>query len=295
MSEERRKFSGRDLAEALAAAREHFGLARQQIAYEVTSRPKIGIVGGPSPAVEIEAWPASPSEVRPILERPERPERFERGGRGGRDRGGRGGGGRGGPREDRPRRERGFDRDRGFDERADEAPPERRPIMPAPEVTEAQEILRHVAGAIIAGLDLQLTVDGIDENEIGLRVKLEGEDVPLLLESEAEGLEALQYVANRALQKDGRVDKRVSFDAGGFRAREEARWIEQARTIADEVRQTGRGRKMPPMGPYERRIVHMALNGVEGIRTFSTGSGYHRRLHIAPAGSTDPTDPEEDS
>jgi spoIIIJ-associated protein len=152
-------------------------------------------------------------------------------------------------------------------------------------VTEVAPLLDHLARALVAGMGLDLTVEGIDQDEIGLRVRLVGEDVPLLLESDGEGLEALQYLANRALQKDGRVQGRVSFDAGGWRARSEARLVESAQEIAREVLATGQPRKLAAMGPYERRLIHVTLSHVPGIKTFSTGSGYHRRLHIAPAGS----------
>jgi spoIIIJ-associated protein len=152
-------------------------------------------------------------------------------------------------------------------------------------VTEIAPLLDHLARSLVAGMGLDLTVEGVDQDEIGLRVRLVGDDVPLLLETDGEGLEALQYLANRALQKDGRVQGRVSFDAGGWRARSEAQLVESAKEIAQEVLATGQPRKLAAMGPYERRLIHVTLSKVEGIKTFSTGSGYHRRLHIAPAGS----------
>ncbi len=292
MSEERVRFTGRDLTEALAAARAHFGLPRHEIAFEILSKPKTGLLDADAGRYEIEAW-ANPGAAPPV----ERESRFgrgdrDRGGRGGRDRGGRGG------RSERERGDRGgrYDRERpgAEDRRASEDAPETMPILPGPEVTEIPALLDHVARSFVSGLGLELRVDGIDQNEVGIRVRLEGEDVPLLLESDGEGLEALQYLANRALQKDGRIPGRVSFDAGGWRARSEQKLIETARETAHAVLETGQARKMPPMGPYERRLVHLELAGVEGIRTFSTGSGYHRRLHISPAASETTDEAQED-
>ncbi|MCU0224729.1 MAG: Jag N-terminal domain-containing protein [Acidobacteria bacterium] len=300
MSEERVRFTGRDLTEALAAARARFGLPRHEVAFEVIAKPKPGLMGAEAGLFEIEAWP-NPGAPPP-------PPPVERGGRGDRDRGGRGGrGGRDrGERGDRGGRDRGphgpgghgHGRDRGHDRewdhdrrpagpRADDGEPvELQPLLPGPEVTEVAPLLDHLARALVAGMGLDLTVEGVDHDEIGLRVRLVGDDVPLLLESDAEGLEALQYLANRALQKDGRVQGRVSFDAGGWRARSEARLVESAKEIAQEVLASGQPRKLAAMGPYERRLIHVTLAHVEGIKTFSTGSGYHRRLHIAPAGSS---------
>lgn len=300
MSEERARFTGRDLTEALAAARARFGLPRHEVAFEVIAKPKPGLMGAEAGLFEIEAWP-NPGAPPP-------PPPVERGGRGDRDRGGRGGrGGRDrGERGDRGGRDRGphghgghghgrdRDHDREWDHdrrpagpRPDDGEPvELPPLLPGPEVTEVAPLLDHLARALVAGMGLDLTVEGIDQDEIGLRVRLVGDDVPLLLESDGEGLEALQYLANRALQKDGRVQGRVSFDAGGWRARSEARLVESAKEIAQEVLASGQPRKLAAMGPYERRLIHVTLANVEGIKTFSTGSGYHRRLHIAPAGSS---------
>jgi spoIIIJ-associated protein len=293
LSEERVRFTGRDLTEALAAARARFGLPRHEIAFEVIAKPKPGLMGAEAGLFEIDAWP-NPGAPPP-------PAPVERGGRGDRERGGRGGrGGRDrGDRGDRGSRDRGDrgphgrDRDREWDSdrrpagpRADDGEPvELLPLLPGPELTDIAPLLDHLARALVTGMGLDLTVEGIDQDEIGLRVRLVGEDVPLLLESDGEGLEALQYLANRVLQKDGRVPGRVSFDAGGWRARSEARLVDGAQQIAREVLATGQPRKLTAMGPYERRLIHVTLSHMPGIKTFSTGSGYHRRLHIAPAGS----------
>ncbi len=286
MSEERVKFSGRDVMEALAAAREHFGATRRQIGYEALEKPGVGKVDSTdADAVEIEAWvKEGVAAEAPPEEYEDRPRRYrdrdDRGGRGGRgDRGDRGRGGRGRGDRDRDRdRDRGPRRERVEDEEPFEMPA----ILPPADVADADEILRTLSTGLLVGLELDLTVAGIVENEIGLRVKLDGADVPLLLESNAEGLEMLQYLANRILQKDGRLGGRVSFDAGDHRAAQEARLLEKAMRFAEEAVETGQTRKMPPMGPYERRLVHMKLSETEGIRTFSTGSGFSRRLHIAP-------------
>lgn len=301
MSEERVKFTGHDLAEALAAARRHFGVTRQDLEFEKLTERKVGPAEKAEPMIEILAWPRPAGSPRPAPRIRESRDRDSRD-RGGRDRGP----GRGrGDRDDRPRRgeDRGRDRDRPRDrdrsrDRGHDRPRPRReeeevhllPLLPPPEVEHVPSILDQLTRSLIIGLDLQLHVTGIEETEIGTRVSLEGEDVPLLLEADGEGLEAFQYLANRILQKDGRVTNRVSYDAGGWRSKSEARLVEQARQIADEVLESGKVRKMPPMGPYERRLVHMNLAGVEGIKTFSTGSGYTRRLHIAPLSATTETE-----
>jgi spoIIIJ-associated protein len=164
-------------------------------------------------------------------------------------------------------------------------------LPPADADASAEDIVRHLAESLITGLDLQLEVEAVERNPMGLRVRLEGDSAPSLLEEKAEGLEMFQYLANRILHRDGRVEERVSFDAGGYRADREQKLLDQARQLCEEVRETGEERKMPGMGAYERRLVHLTLMDEPGIRSYSTGSGGRRRLHIAPAESSE--EPQE--
>ncbi|HHN74044.1 MAG TPA: hypothetical protein ENK10_02320 [Acidobacteria bacterium] len=258
MSDERLRFEGRDITEAVAAARRHFGVARHDLGYEVIRKAGVGEVAEPGAAmVEIEAWKQPGARPRP---EPPTDDGYGRGRRERRDR-----------PERRPRRE----------ERQAE-PFEQPPLLADPEVSDVRQILEKLVNALVIGLDLRLYVEEIVENGVGLRVRMSGGDVPLLLEEQAEGLESFQYLANRILHRDGRIPGRVSFDAGDYRARQEQALLEQARSAAEEVIRSGQTHKMPPMGPYERRLIHLALSEMEGVRTYSTGSGYRRRLHIAP-------------
>ena len=293
MSEEKVKFTGRDLAEAMGAARRHFNASRAEVAYEMVGEAKVGPLEG-TPSVEIYAWRRTPEDVAERAAQAEAREARAAMRRGGRDeRGGRRDRGDRGDRGDRDRGPRGDRRGEGprRPREEDEGPVELPPLLPAAETTSPEEILRHLAERFVGGFGLDLAVDAVETTSAGLRVSLSGEDEGLLWENEGEGLEALQYLANRVLQKDGRVEGRVSIDAGGRRGRAEARLVAEALQLADEVAATGEVRKMAAMGPYERRLVHVALADRKEIRTFSTGTGYHRRLHIAPAGKGDA--PEE--
>lgn len=298
MSDDKQKFSGRDLAEAIAAARQRFGVSRQEIGFEILQQGKTGLVAEGEPRVEILAWTREappPPPVRPGrgFGRDEGRGRGPRGA-GGRDRGPRGSG----PRDRAPRsgaRDEGPRERPSWRERDREPEPvELTPLLPPPEVADPKAILDQLAKALVRGLGLELRVEGVEETGAGLRVRLDGEDSALLLEADGEGLDAMQYLANRILQKDGRLSARVSFDAAGFRAAAETRLIAEARQAVEEVRASGETRKMRPMGPYERRIVHMALADLPGVKTFSTGSGYHRRLHIAPIDAPESPDVGEE-
>jgi spoIIIJ-associated protein len=283
VSDDQQTFQGRDLTEALAAARKHFQLARRDIEFEVVRRPDLGPIDDEEHGiVEIRAWARSgatpgsyeaPPEPEEAEERrpPRRRERRrgDEGGGGGRHR-------ERGRRRERPRGEESAESAGALEELPD--------LLPAKDAeVSSEQVVRHLTGSLVTGLDLELEVEEVEHNPMGLRVKLAGRDTDRLLEEKAEGLEMLQYLANRLLHRDGRVEERVSFDADGYRERREQELIEQARQLCEEVRETGEPRKMPSMGAYERRLVHLTLMDEPGIRSYSTGSGGRRRLQIAPA------------
>lgn len=272
MSHERARFSGRDTMEALASARQHFGVNRSELEYEVVERRDLGPLEESRATVEIEAW-VVPGRVAPSSDRPERSERPARGaGRFGRG--------------DRGDRDRGPDRDdRGSRRREAETvtldPPQ---FMPPKTVVDPIAVLTQLGTALVSGLDLDLTIEKVTEDQSGFRIHLDGDDAYLLTDNDAVGLEALQYLANRVIHKDGRLDIKVSLDAGRWREQMEAHLVEHARQIAEEVLRTKQEQALEqPLSPYERRLVHVALAEMAGIKTYSSGTGYARRLHIAVA------------
>ncbi len=157
-------------------------------------------------------------------------------------------------------------------------------LLPPKDVTDPDTILTMLGQAMVKGLGLDLTLERISRNEAGVRLHYDGGDAGLLVENEAQGLEALQYLVNRILQKDGRLDAKLTLDAGGWREENEQHLMEEARRIAHEVLQSGGDRALlQPLSPYERRLVHMTLSDLPGVKTYSSGTGYERRLHIARA------------
>jgi spoIIIJ-associated protein len=120
-----------------------------------------------------------------------------------------------------------------------------------------------------------------------IAVSFKGEDEPLLLERNAELLLALEYVAHRWLNLEPRMHDRVRFDCGDYRSTRLDELKLSARVAAQRVRETGQPFRFNPMSPRDRRIVHLELNGAQGVRTISEGSGDRRHLVIYPAGRGD--------
>lgn len=121
-------------------------------------------------------------------------------------------------------------------------------------------------------------------NDEGVFLNIESETDGLLIGRRGETLDALQYITSLYLNK-GHKDSnyvRVSVDTEGYRARREESLRKLARSKAIQVSRTGRSIEMEPMNPYERRILHSALQDFRGVATHSEGEEPNRRVVISP-------------
>jgi spoIIIJ-associated protein len=127
------------------------------------------------------------------------------------------------------------------------------------------------------------TTDEFEKPEIV--VVFDGPDRSVLLERGAEVLLALEYLAVRSLRLDPPFFDRVRFDAGDYRAMRITELMMSARVAADRARETRQPFRLNPMSARERRIVHLALKDLPGIRTSSEGIGEERQVVILPGDS----------
>ena len=120
-----------------------------------------------------------------------------------------------------------------------------------------------------------------------LCVELAGPDVLLVTQHNGELLLALETIAAQILRLDQREGDLVSFDAANFKALRAAELRLTAETTADKVIRSGVPYAFPHMNSRERRLLHMAFRGIEGVETASSGEGQDRFLAVYPAGKTD--------
>ncbi len=116
-----------------------------------------------------------------------------------------------------------------------------------------------------------------------VEVVFSGRDQELLLEHNAELLQALEYIGLRWLRLDPQYYDHVRFDSGDYRALRIEELKLSAQVAADRVRETRQPFRFNPMSSRERRIIHLALKGQPGVRTSSEGVGEQRQLVVYPA------------
>ena len=153
--------------------------------------------------------------------------------------------------------------------------------------------LREFLENIVRAGKLQLTVSVREvtpdsESDAEVVADLDGRDKELLLERGAEVLKALEHLAFRALRLEPAYHEKVHLDCGGYRALRFEELRMTARVAAERVQASKQAFRLNPMSSRERRIVHLALKDMAGVRTESVGVGEHRQVVIHPAESKPP-------
>ncbi|MFO0676636.1 MAG: R3H domain-containing nucleic acid-binding protein [Polyangiaceae bacterium] len=121
-----------------------------------------------------------------------------------------------------------------------------------------------------------------EEEDDEIRLEIEGPDAGRVIGKKGAVLEAIQYLTTRAVHRPGSPRRHISVDAEGYRARHEDQLADMAKRLGQRVAKEGKIITFDPMSARDRRIVHMALRGVEGVRTESSGQDPDRRVQIIP-------------
>lgn len=128
----------------------------------------------------------------------------------------------------------------------------------------------------------------IADVEGGAKILLEGEKLGVIIGRRGETLDAIQYLASLIANEKGGGYYRIVLDIGNYRAKREQTLINLANKTAEQVLRTGRNRSLEPMNPYERRIIHTAIQEIQGVTSMSIGDGAGRRVVISPEGKQAP-------
>ena len=251
--------TGKTIDDAIKAACEKLGRDRDDVEVEVITAPTkkvLGFMGGTNAEVVAFYDDGKPEEVEEIKEEPApvieeaKPEKKEK----------------------KLRKEQ-------EESEASEAPAPKKAQAPVAgskqERAEAflQKVLPYISSKPVE-IKSEMTEDGV-------RINIEGEDINAIIGRRGETLDALQYLTGIVSAKSGEKHMRVYIDTGSYRARREETLERLAKKYAERVRKTGRSLTLEPMSPNERRIVHMVIQDIDGLESFSKGEGSARRVVIA--------------
>ena len=128
-----------------------------------------------------------------------------------------------------------------------------------------------------------------------LSVEIEGEDMGLLIGKRGQTLDSLQYLTSLVVNKGKASYVRVKLDTEDYRSRRKATLENLAQNIAMKVKKTRRPVFLEPMNPYERRIIHSALQNDPYVTTHSEGDEPNRRVVVTPKKGRSEGRPQERS
>ena len=137
---------------------------------------------------------------------------------------------------------------------------------------------------IVADMSLEATVTLKSYEGDEALITVDGEGAGILIGHHGDTLDSLQYLANlsanRKIEGEKREYVKVTVDVEGYRAKREETLRTLARRMAEKVLRNKRSVMLEPMNPYERRIIHSEIQGINGVSTNSIGSENNRKIVI---------------
>ena len=195
------------------------------------------------------------------------------------------------PRQPKPEQEKKPEADKKPEQEKKPLPP-KAPVKPIEKpvvimIPDAEVVADSAAGKAQAflkelthlmGVDVEVAV-GLDE-EGNVFVKMTGDTLGILIGRRGETLDALQYLTSLKVNRGQEGYTRVTLDTENYRAKREDTLVRLANRMANRAVKTGRKVSLEPMNPYERRIIHSALQANEAVDTHSEGDEPNRHVVI---------------
>lgn len=186
-------------------------------------------------------------------------------------------------RREGSRRDRQERRDRDSERREEVKEKESKPKQPVkadPEKVQsaAKEFLVNVFGAMGMKVEIETSLD-LEEGE--LLVMMSGDDMGILIGKRGQTLDSLQYLVSLVVNKETEGYLRVKLDTENYRERRKETLETLARNISYKVKRTKHPVSLEPMNPYERRIIHSALQNDRYVVTRSEGEDPYRHVVIS--------------
>lgn len=157
------------------------------------------------------------------------------------------------------------------------------PVLTDPEeIREAEERAKVFLRDVFASMKLgEVEITAVyNKNDGSLDVNFEGEDMGILIGKRGQTLDSLQYLTSLVVNKGKENYIRVKLDTEDYRRRRKETLENLARGIAYKVKKTRRPVVLEPMNPYERRIIHSALQGNKFVETVSEGEEPYRHVVV---------------
>ncbi len=144
-----------------------------------------------------------------------------------------------------------------------------------------EEVAKNFLRDVFEAMNMEVAVDiKYDEDGRTMDIDLAGDEMGVLIGKRGQTLDSLQYLVSLVVNKEVEEYIRVKVDTEDYRARRKETLENLAKNIAYKVKKTRRPVSLEPMNPYERRIIHSALQNDKYISTHSEGDEPFRRVVV---------------
>lgn len=156
-------------------------------------------------------------------------------------------------------------------------------IRAAVKTSSAKEKTEAFLSDVFKAMGMEVHTEAVyDENEHMLSVDLSGNEMGVLIGKRGQTLDSLQYLASLVANRESKEYVHVKLDTEDYRKRRKATLENLAKNIAQKAKRTHRAVSLEPMNPYERRIIHSALQGDRFVTTHSEGEEPYRKVIVSP-------------
>ena len=151
-------------------------------------------------------------------------------------------------------------------------------------IADVGEIARDVLTSILDKMKLGAKIKDLKEGESKVYIEIESKNNSgLIIGRKGKTLEALQFMVNMIVNNKTSSEKKIILDIEDYREKRERILRKMSKDIAQKVIKTGRPWVLEPMNPFERRLIHLALQNDSRVTTCSEGQGIYRKIKIMPA------------
>ncbi len=164
---------------------------------------------------------------------------------------------------------------------SDNAPQTEMDSAPAQNLQEVAQIGMSALQKILDHITEGVTISP-EQTSDKLLFRVEGGNSSVLIGKRGQNMEAIQYIIDKIVNKNTTKHIRVQIDVAGYTEKRKENLIKMAERMAQKTKRTGKPSTVGPMNAQDRRIIHITLKNVRGVRTQSIGEGYYRKLMIFP-------------
>ncbi len=155
-------------------------------------------------------------------------------------------------------------------------------VVPVEDRVPVEAMIKGVVLTIVAKLGIESEIKSVSEKDGNIYVEITSSDSGILIGKHGRTLDSLQFIVNLLVDSRLRDNRRIMLDVESYREKRQASLERLAKGVASRVARSRQSVALEYMNPYERRIIHLALEDDDRVFTRSDGNGVYKRVRVIP-------------